>query len=207
MFLDLLSGVPYKRSLFNAIVTPRPIGWISSRSSEGRDNLAPFSHFNLVSTAPPVLIFSCNSPTDRPAKDTLANVRATGEFVYNLVSEELCEQMNRTSAPLPPGVDEFEHAKLEKAPCLKVAVPRVARAPANFECKLLRIVEIEPVRAGDTSSHVVFGSIIGVHMDDDLVDDKSRFDTARAKPMARLGGLQYAGLGPVFELPSAFTKV
>ena len=207
MFLDLLSGAPYKRSLFNAIVTPRPIGWISSKSAEGRINLAPFSHFNLVSTAPPVLIFSCNTPADRPAKDTLANVRATSEFVFNLVSESLCVKMNRTSAPLPPGVDEFEHADVEKAACINVAVPRVARAPANFECRLLRIVEIEPVQAGDTSSHVVFGSIIGVHMNDALVDEKGRFDTAGAKPMARLGGLQYAGLGSVFELPSAFTKV
>ena len=207
MFFDLSNAPGFKRSIFNAIVAPRPIGWISSMSTDGRVNLAPFSHFNLVSTAPPVLIFSCNTPADRPEKDSIANVRATGEFVYNLVTRALVEAMNTTSTPVPRGVDEFELAGLEKAACNQVRPPRVKASPAAFECKLLRFVEIEPERPGDTASTVVFGRIIGVHIADGFLDDKGRFDTARARPMTRLGGIQYAEAGTIFELPSAFTKV
>jgi len=207
MFHDLLAPSNLKRAIFNAIVAPRPIGWISSVGVTGHVNLAPFSHFNLVSTAPPVLMFSCNTPSDRQEKDTLANVRTTGEFVYNLVTRDLCEAMNTTSTPAPYGTDEFELAGLRKAACMHVRAPRVKDSPAAFECRLLRIVEIEPEGPGDTPSHVVFGRVIGVHLDDAYVDAKGHFDTAKARPMTRLGGLQYAEPGPIFELPSAFTKV
>src|SRR5690606_22904809 len=139
MFLDPLSTSGFKRSLFNAIVAPRPIGWISTISHSGQVNLAPFSQFNLVSTAPPVVMFSCNTPDDRAEKDTLANVRETKEFVTNLVSWDLREAMNLTSTPCPHGVDEFELANLKKAPSVKVRAPRVADAPANLECELLQI--------------------------------------------------------------------
>lgn len=206
MFHDLSASAPFKRSIFNAIVAPRPIGWISTVDAEGHANLAPFSHFNLVSTAPAVLIFSCNMPQERPEKDTLANVRATGEFVYNLVTRELVEAMNTTSTPAPHGVDEFALAGLAKAPCVHVKAPRVAASPASFECKLLRFVRIEPEQPGETPSTVVFGRIIGVHIAEGFLDANDRFDTARARPMTRLGGNQYAEAGPIFELPSAFTK-
>jgi len=125
MFLDPETAPGFKRSLFNAIVAPRPIGWISSLSATGVANLAPFSHFNLVSTAPPVLIFSCNAAGDRPEKDTLANVRATGEFVANLVTWDLREAMNQTSLNVPHGTDEFALAGLEKLASVKVRPPRV----------------------------------------------------------------------------------
>ena len=176
-------------------------------SIDGRVNLAPFSHFNLVSTAPPVLIFSCNTPADRGEKDTLANVRATGEFVYNLVTRDLAEAMNSTSAPAPYGTDEFALAGIAKADCVKVRPPRVKASPAALECRVLRIVQIDPEAPGDTSSNVVFGRIVGVHIAEGFLDAKGRFDTARAHPLARLGGLQYAEAGAIFELPSAFTKV
>lgn len=206
MFHDLLGTPGIKRTIFNAIVAPRPIGWISSMGADGRTNLAPFSHFNLVSTAPAVLIFSCNTPADRAEKDTLANVRATGEFVYNLVTRALAEAMNATSTPAPYGVDEFELAGLEKAPCIHVRPPRVKASPAAFECRVLQIVPIEPERPGDTASHVVFGRIVGAHIEDGFLDADGRFDTARARPMTRLGGNQYAEAGAIFELPSAFTR-
>jgi flavin reductase (DIM6/NTAB) family NADH-FMN oxidoreductase RutF len=207
MFHDLLHGSDFKRTIFNAIVAPRPIGWISSMGTDGQVNLAPFSHFNLVSTAPAVLIFSCNTPADRPEKDTLANVRATGEFVCNMVSYELVEAMNATSAPVPYGRNEFELAGLEQAACVHVRAPRVKASPAALECKLLRFSEIEPERPGDTRSTVVFGRIVGVHIAEGFIDGKGRFDTARARPVTRLGGIQYAEAGTIFELPSAFTKV
>ncbi len=200
MFLDPESTVGFKRSLFNAIVAPRPIGWISTLSAAGKVNLAPFSHFNLVSTSPPILIFSCNEPADRQEKDTLANVRATGEFVTNLVTWELRDAMNMSSFNAPSGVDEFELSGLEKAACVKVRPPRVATSPANLECRLLRIVEIEPEHPGETRSSVVFGRIVGVHLDEAYVDEAGRFDVARTLPLTRLGGSQYSTVGPLVEL-------
>jgi flavin reductase (DIM6/NTAB) family NADH-FMN oxidoreductase RutF len=207
MFHDLSGANDFKRSIFNAIVAPRPIGWISTLSADGHANLAPFSHFNLVSTSPAVLIFSCNTPADRPEKDSIANVVATGEFVYNLVTRDLVEAMNATSAAVPRGVDEFELAGLEKAPSVLVRPPRVAASPAAFECRLLRTVFIEPEHPGETRSTVVFGRVVGVHIADGFLDAQQRFDTARARPMSRLGGNQYAEAGPIFELAAPFAKV
>ncbi len=206
MFVDPRTATKLNRAIFNAIVTPRPIGWISSQGPEGHVNLAPFSHFNMVSTAPAVLIFSCNTPADRAEKDTLANVRATGEFVYNLATLELCEAVNKTSTPAPFDIDEFALAGLEKAPSVNVKPPRVAASPANFECRLLRIVEIEPEGPNETPSNVVFGRIIGLHIRDEYLMENGRFDTANAQPLTRLGGIQYAAPGTIFEMPSAFRR-
>jgi len=207
MFLDPRTATKLNRAIFNAIVAPRPIGWISSQSPEGHVNLAPFSHFNIVSTAPPVILFSCNTPGDRTEKDTLANVRATGEFVFNLATFDLREAVNATSTPAPPEVDEFLIAKLEKAACVNVKPPRVAASPANLECRLLRIVEIEPEQPGDTSSNVVFGRVIGLHIRDEYLTAAGRFDTIKAHPLTRLGGIQYAPPGDIFEMPAPFRRV
>ena len=195
------------RAIFNAIVAPRPIGWISSQSATGHVNLAPFSHFNIVSTAPPVILFSCNTPGDRTEKDTLANVRATKEFVFNLATFDLREAVNTTSTPAPFDVDEFELAGLEKAASVNVKPPRVAASPANLECQLLRIVEIEPEQAGDTSSNVVFGRVVGMHIRDEYLTSTGRFDTIKAQPLTRLGGIQYAPPGAIFEMPAPFKRV
>ena len=207
MFVDPRTAAKLNRAIFNAIVVPRPIGWISSQSPEGHVNLAPFSHFNIVSTAPPVILFSCNTPGDRAEKDTLANVRATGEFVFNLATFDLREAVNTTSAPAAPDIDEFMLAKLDKAPSVNVKPPRVAASPANLECQLLRIVEIEPEQPGDTSSNVVFGRVIGLHIRDEYLTAAGRFDTIKAQPLARLGGIQYAPPGTIFEMPAPFRRV
>ena len=207
MFVDPRTAAKLNRAIFNAIVVPRPIGWISSQSPEGHVNLAPFSHFNIVSTAPPVILFSCNTPGDRAEKDTLANVRATGEFVFNLATFDLREAVNTTSAPAAPDIDEFMLAKLDKAPSVNVKPPRVAASPANLECRLLRIVEIEPEQPGDTSSNVVFGRVIGLHIRDEYLTAAGRFDTIKAQPLARLGGIQYAPPGTIFEMPAPFRRV
>ncbi len=206
MFIDPLNAPGFKRSIFNAIVAPRPIGWISSISIDGRVNLAPFSQFNLVSTAPPVVMFACNTPSDRAEKDTIANVRATGEFVVNLVSWDQREAMNRTSTPLPHGGDEFEFASIAKAACLKVRPPRVAASPANLECRVLRLIRIEPEYPGETPSTVVFGRVVGLHVQDACLDAEGRFDTVRARPATRLGGTQYATIGEVIEMAAPFTR-
>jgi flavin reductase (DIM6/NTAB) family NADH-FMN oxidoreductase RutF len=199
MYLDLDTAT-YKRSIFNAIVAPRPIGWISTMGADGGVNLAPFSHFNLVSTAPPVVMFSCNAPADRSEKDTIANVRATGEFVTNLVTWDLREAMNISSFNAPYGTDEFELAKLEKAPSVKVRPPRVAASPASMECKLLRIMDIEPLGPEDTFSNVVFGRIVALHLSDEFVEADGRFDVIRSRPLTRLGGNQYASTGEPIEM-------
>jgi flavin reductase (DIM6/NTAB) family NADH-FMN oxidoreductase RutF len=207
MFVDPSTATKLNRTIFNAIVAPRPIGWISSQSPEGHVNLAPFSHFNIVSTAPPVILFSCNTPGDRAEKDTLANVRATGEFVFNLATFDLREAVNATSTPAAPEIDEFMLAKLEKAPSINVKPPRVAASPANLECRLLRIVEIEPEQPGDTSSNVVFGRVVGLHIRDEYLTAAGRFDTLKAQPLTRLGGIQYAPPGTIFEMPAPFRRV
>jgi len=160
-----------------------------------------------VSSAPAVLLFSCNTPGDRAEKDTLANVRATGEFVYNLATFDLREAVNTSSAPAAPDVDEFELAGLEKAPSVNVKPPRVAASPANLECRVLRIVEIEPDQPGDTSSNVVFGRVIGMHIRDEYMMASGRFDTVKAQPLTRLGGIQYAPPGTIFEMPAPFRRV
>lgn len=206
MFIDPQETPGFKRSIFNAIVAPRPIGWISTVGTDGDVNLAPFSQFNLVSTAPPVVMFACNTPQDRDEKDTVANVRATGEFVVNLVSWNLREQMNITSTQLPRGGDEFELAGLAKAACMKVRPPRVQASPANLECRVIRIVEIEPTLPGETRSTVVMGRVVGLHIQDEFIDAQGRFDTVKAQPTTRLGGYQYATVGEVVEMPAPFTR-
>ena len=206
MYIDLDTATDFKRSLFNAIVAPRPIGWISTVSADGRVNLAPFSHFNLVSTAPPVVMFSCNAPDDREVKDTIANVRATGEFSVNLVSWDLREAMNVTSTPAPRGVDEFELAGLAKASCVMVKAPRVAASPANLECRVLRLIHVEAEHAGETPSTIVLGRVLGLHIQDEFLDPQGRFDTVKARPTTRLGGIQYATLGEVVEMAAPFRR-
>ena len=206
MFIDPLTYPGFKRSIFNAIVAPRPIGWISTMALDGRVNLAPFSQFNLVSTAPPVVMFACNTPEDREQKDTIANVIAIGEFVVNLVSWDLREAMNLTSMPLPHGTDEFEHAALEKAPSTHVRPPRVAASPASLECRMIQRVDIAPDYPGETPSTVIFGRVVGLHLREDCLDADGRFDTVKARPLTRLGGFQYATVGDIVEMRSPFVR-
>ncbi len=204
-FIDPARDSNFKRGIFNAIIAPRPVGWISTVDTSGRCNLAPFSYFTIVSCLPPILAFSCNSPEDRELKDTLMNVKATGEFVYNMASLDLVRQMNVTSTPLPPGVDEFEFAGLEKAPSRFVAPPRVAASPVNLECKVLKIIPFsgEPE---DPVTHVTFGRVVGVHIRERFLDADGYFDTASAQPVTRLGGTQYAVSAEPFELARQFTR-
>jgi flavin reductase (DIM6/NTAB) family NADH-FMN oxidoreductase RutF len=204
-FIDPETQNDFKRGIFNAIIAPRPIGWISTIDRDGYANLAPFSYFALFSSLPPIIAFSCNTPEDRHAKDTLANVRDTGEFVYNLATYALVEQMNATSTPLGAGTDEFEFAGLEKAPSLKIRPPRVAATPVSLECVVDRIVRLGD-RAGEIPTHVTFGRVVGMHIDEEYLDADGYFLTQKADPVARLGGIQYAVSAPPFELPRQFRR-
>jgi flavin reductase (DIM6/NTAB) family NADH-FMN oxidoreductase RutF len=202
MFLDVLAEHAPRWTILNALVAPRPIAWVSSVNAQGVSNLAPFSYFNLLSNSPPTLIFSCVTPADRVERDTLANVRATGEFVVNLVSRELLETMHATSAAFPHGDSEFAAAGLEPAPSVHVRPPRVGASPASIECRVLHFLPIPPERPGEAGCTAVVGRVVGIHVAPELMDARGHFDSARARLMARLGGPQYAELGAIIELTS-----
>ena len=180
-------------SPIKAMVAPRPIGWLSTLSPQGVANLAPYSFFNLVCDAPYMVMFATSGH-----KDSFNNVRATGEFVWNLVSEDLCEAMNASSGSVDPGVDEFELAGLEKAASRRVAPPRVARARAALECQLDQIVDLksdDPTRRNS----LVIGTVRSVFIADDAIVH-GRFDVASVRPLARLGYRDYALIDETFEL-------
>jgi flavin reductase (DIM6/NTAB) family NADH-FMN oxidoreductase RutF len=172
---------------FKAIIAPRPIGWISTRASDGRVNLAPYSFFNaFASYEAPIVGFSSEG-----YKDSAAFAEESGEFVFNLATEDLMRQMSETSAPLPRGKSEFEHAGLTMAPCRLVAAPRVAEAHANLECKLTQLIRLKDHRGADLDNYLLLGEVVAFHLDDALIRD-GRFDTAGARPLARCGYQDYA---------------
>jgi flavin reductase (DIM6/NTAB) family NADH-FMN oxidoreductase RutF len=169
---------------FKAIVAPRPIGWISSVAKSGVPNLAPYSFFNAVAEHPHYIVIGSSG-----MKDSLTNVEATGEFVINLATYELREQMNISSARVAPDVDEFKLAGLTQAPSRFVKAPRVKESPAALECKLFQIVPL-PDDNGDAKQWAILGRVIGVYIDDRFVID-GRVDTAAMKPIARMGYSEY----------------
>ncbi|WP_395021836.1 flavin reductase family protein [Dongia sp.] len=166
----------------NAIVVPRPIGWISSLDGQGRRNLAPYSFFNLYTYKPPIVGFSSNG-----WKDSVANIAETKEFVWNLATRDLAEPMNATSAPLPHGADEFARAGLDAAPSLQVKPPRVALSPVAFECKLTQIIPLTNLAGEEVNSWLTLGEVVCIHIDKRLIVD-GVYDTVAAKPIARGGG-------------------
>jgi flavin reductase (DIM6/NTAB) family NADH-FMN oxidoreductase RutF len=184
-----------KHNPFKSLVAPRPIGWVSTVSQTGVVNLAPFSFFNAVADAPQMVIICVNgSHKQGGAKDTLANIRATGEFVCSMATWELREPMNHSSIDAPRGVDEMKLAGLAPAPCRLVKPPRVAAAPAALECVLHQIVEL-PSSNPDTANNTVFGRVVGVHINRAIIKD-GMIDMTRFQPIARLGYNDYAVVRP-----------
>ena len=180
-------GLPHNP--FNAIVAPRPIGWIGTLSADGRRNLAPYSFFNAFNYTPPLVGFSSTE-----WKHTARNCAATGEFTWNLVSADLLEAMNATSTPAD--VDEFERAGLAAAASDLVAAPRVADARVTFECRVTQQVELTGVDGRPSGAVLTLGEVVVVHIDDSLLVD-GLFDTAGAEPMLRGGGpTAYFGVDP-----------
>lgn len=186
-------GLPHNP--FNAIVTPRPIGWISTRGQDG-DNLAPYSFFNAVAYEPPQVMFASTSakPDRDGTKDSVANIRDTGVFAVNIVAFAMREVMNQTSGPWDKDVDEFTHAGITKTSCDTIDCPRVADAPATLECKLTQIVQLP-----GATNFVVFGEVTGVHMRDDCLVD-GIFDVTKFQPLARLGYRDYSTVRDTFSL-------
>jgi len=184
----------------NALVGPRPIGWITTLDGAGRANLAPFSYFNAFSADPPVVGFAPNAKgAEGEAKDTLANVREVAEFTVNVVSAELAEAMNATSRAVPRGVDEFALAGLTARPSRQVRPPHVGEARAVLECTVASIVAL-PSRPGGRASHLVIGEVVGIHIDDALIRD-GRVDTLALRQVARLGYLDYSRVESLFQMP------
>ncbi|MFN0115795.1 MAG: flavin reductase family protein [Paracoccaceae bacterium] len=187
-------GLPHNP--FTAIVSPRPIGWISTRGTDGADNLAPYSFFNAVAYTPPQVMFSSTGrkPDRGDTKDSVTNARDTGVFAVNIVSHALKDAMNLSSGPWPRNTDEFALANLAKAPCLTIDCPRVAAAPATLEC---RVVDIVTLRG--RSNLLVIGEVTGVHLDDRFLVD-GRWDVTLYRPLARGGYRDYAVVEAVFAM-------
>lgn len=187
-------GLPHNP--FNAVVTPRPIGWISSRGADGADNLAPYSFFNAVAYVPPQVMFaSTGTKPDRgDTKDSVAHIRETGVFCVNIVEYAMKDAMNQTSGPWERDTDEFALAGIEKVQCDTIDCARVAGAPAALECRLTRIEQLPGV-----ANFVVFGEVTGVHLRDDCIVE-GIFDVSRYQPLTRLGYRDYSRITEVFSL-------
>jgi flavin reductase (DIM6/NTAB) family NADH-FMN oxidoreductase RutF len=180
---------------FKALVAPRPIGWVSTQGADGSVNLAPYSFFNAIGEAPPMLAFSSFG-----AKDSSTFTTEISEFVWNLVTYELRQQMNETSAPLPRGHSEFERAGLEMAPSRLVAPPRVAAARCAMECRVVHHLQLRDIEGCAVEQYLVVGQVVGVHLDEAAVVD-GVVETARLRPVARLGGpADYAVVDRTFQM-------
>jgi flavin reductase (DIM6/NTAB) family NADH-FMN oxidoreductase RutF len=190
-FYEPRLGHPFKHDPFNSIVGPRPIGWISSQSADGILNLAPYSFFNAFNYVPPIIGFSSIG-----RKDSLNNIQATGEFVWNLVTQPQLEAMNETCRAVAPEVNEFEIAGLTTAPSRLVKVPRVAQSPVSFECRCTQIIQLNNLQGESIETWMVFGEVIGIHIEERLIN-AGIYDTANAQHVVRGGGpADYFSIGP-----------
>ena len=186
-------GLPHDP--FNAIVGPRPIGWVSTRGSNGILNLAPYSFFNAFNYTPPIIGFSSTS-----YKDSIRHIEETRQFVWNLVTRPNAEAMSATSAHVPPDVNEFELAGLTPVPSRVVAPPRVGESPVSFECKVTQIIRLQDVQGAPINAWVTFGEVVAVHIAKRLLKD-GIYQTAAAHPVLRGGGpADYFELGEHFKM-------
>jgi flavin reductase (DIM6/NTAB) family NADH-FMN oxidoreductase RutF len=187
-----LSSTAVYKLLISSVV-PRPIAWVSSVDPAGVLNLAPFSYFMAITDEPPTIAFSC-SPRAGARKDTLRNVEATGQFVVNVVDDANAEQMNLSSGDYSPEIDEFALTRLTPAPSLVVKPPRVAEAPINMECSVVRVLPVG-------KAHLILGEIVQWHVRDDIYDEASgRLDMHRLRPVGRLTGNLYSHIHQIFEM-------
>ena len=199
MFYEIGKGTPDPFSTLNAIVVPRPIGWISTLSVAGIPNLAPYSFFNAVAYSPPQVMFSATSNhRSGGLKDAVLDAQTTGEFVVNVATWELREQMNASAVPAPREIDEFEYAGLTKADGRLVKCPRVAESPVHLECRYIRSVDMLTNNADDPNT-VVFGEVVGVHIDERVLVN-GRIDFLKLRPVGRLGYLDFVEVDSVFTM-------
>jgi flavin reductase (DIM6/NTAB) family NADH-FMN oxidoreductase RutF len=191
-------GLPFNP--YKSIVVPRPIGWISTISTEGIVNLAPYSQFNNLAYDPPYVMFSAASfPQTGRRKDSAKNAADTGEFVVNMATYELREAVNITSRFVPPEVDEAALAGLEMIPSRLVKPPRVKASPVHLECEFHSSLAL-PARVRDQVHHLVIGRVVGVHIRDDVLTPEGKLDVAKIRPLARLGYFDYTYVDKVFTM-------
>ena len=183
--------------LLTGIIIPRPIGWISTISEDGITNLAPFSYFNAVGDDPPHVMFAAGNGQNSN-KDTLNNVLATKQFVVNMVTEDLVEQMNSTAQGIPSHESEFDLANLTPIASLKIKPPRVKESPISMECELVHHYTLEDNKFG--GSTILVGRIVMFHIDENVLLDDFKIDLNTYKPVARLAGSNYSKLGELFSV-------
>ena len=181
-FYEPAQGHGLRHDPFNSIVGPRPIGWIASRSETGVLNLAPYSFFNAFNYTPPIIGFSSTG-----WKDSVANIGKTREFVWNLATRDLAEQMNASAATVGPEIDEFALAGLTPVPSRLVGVPRVGESPVAFECRVLQQIQLHDLDGKAVQTWLTLGQVVAVHIDRSLIRD-GVYDTAAAHPILRAGG-------------------
>lgn len=196
MFYEPKNGHGLPHNPFNAIITPRPIGWISTRNEYGSENLAPYSFFNAVAYAPPQVMFASTArkKDSEREKDSVENIIETGVFCVNIVEYAMRDAMNITAEEFPHDVDEFQHAGLRHEECETISCSRVAGAPANLECKLVKTVNLP-----GEANVVVFGEVTGIHLRDDCLVD-GIFDVTKFQPLSRLGYQDYTRVNEVFSM-------
>ncbi len=187
------------RSPFKSCVIPRPIGWISTVSVTGIDNLAPYSQFQNLGYDPAYVMIAANQVGRGKRKDTIVNIEETGEFVYNMATYDLREAVNRSAAEVPPEVDEFDLAGVTKAPSVRIKPCRVAESPIQFECLYHQTVRL-PGRNGVGAADIVIGRVVLIHIKDDYILPDGRVDILRIRPLARLGYYDYTTVDSNFEM-------
>lgn len=199
MFYEPKNGHALSHDPLGAIVVPRPIGWISTLSAESVPNLAPYSFFNAVAYHPPQVMFSATGNHRLGGlKDAVVDAQTTGEFVANLATWELKEQMNASSVPAPHDVDEFTYAGLTKQESMLVKCPHVAESPIHLECRYIQSLDM-PSDDPNNANIVVFGEVIGVYIDDRVLVD-GKIDFLKVRPIGRLGYLDFVEVNNVFSM-------
>ncbi|MBB4094819.1 flavin reductase family protein [Ochrobactrum pecoris] len=194
MFYEPREGHPLPHNPFKAIVAPRPIGWIGTRSKDGALNLAPYSFFNAICDTPPMVMFSSSGE-----KDSVSFIEETGEFTANLVSDHLKSQMNASSVNAPRGISEFEYAGLTKAPSRLIAAPRVKEAYAALECVAVEVKRLRDKESRLTDNYMVIGEVVGVHIDEQVLTD-GLVDISKARPVSRLGYMDFGTTESVYQM-------
>jgi flavin reductase (DIM6/NTAB) family NADH-FMN oxidoreductase RutF len=190
-------GLPYDP--FKSCVVPRPIGWISTLSPQGKHNLAPYSQFQNVTFDPPIVMFSANQTSEGERKDSVRNAERTGDFVWNMATYALREAVNISAEEVPYGVDEFERAGLAKLPSRLVKPARVAGSPIQFECTYMHSLRL-PGNGLMGSVDVVFGKVVAIHIEDSAINDKGMIDVLKLQPLARMGYYDYTFVNERFEM-------
>jgi len=190
-------GLPYDP--FKSCVVPRPIGWISTLDAQGNHNLAPYSQFQNVTFNPPIVMFAANQDSKGVRKDSVRNAEQTGEFVWNMATWDLRDAVNISAQELPPEVDEFELAGLEKIPSRLVKPMRVKGSPIQFECVYLNTLRF-PGEGAMGPADVVFGKVVGIHIADDVITPEGLVDILKIRPIARMGYFDYTSVDSKFRM-------